>query len=34
MLKLRTYQKAITKDLEKEKYTCEHFCFDYKMGKY
>ena len=34
MLKLRTYQKAITKDLEIEKYTCEHFCFDYKMGKY
>ena len=28
---LKKRQKAITKDVEIEKYTCEIFCFDYQM---
>ena len=30
----KTYQKAVAKDVETEKCTCEIFCFDYKMWKY
>ena len=28
-----TYQKAITEDMEIEKFTCETFCFDYQIRK-
>ena len=31
---IKTYQNAIAKDVETEKWTCDIFCFGYQMWKY